>query len=172
MNPNHSALDLTTEKAIASTLTRLVKALSLFSDLLQQEQHTLTQYKPDSIETLTQLTQKKADTAFEIETLYHTLAKELSSASLTQSSDVIDFIELSKNSHLSDSLKQTFNQAHQLIIDNHQANLRNGMLIQSLSTLNQHALLALKGQNESFSEYNAHGKKQPSSTPNTPLGKA
>ena len=170
MNTDDSTLS--SQQALASTLKELVEVLSLFADLLQQEQQALSQFQPDAIDILTQLTQQKADTATKIEALYQTLTQALISASLIHASGSINFLQLSHDSRLPKDLKQTFHQVHQLITNNHQANLRNGMLIQSLTTLNQQALLTLKGQNESFNGYNAKGKKQQTSTPNTPLGKA
>lgn len=165
----------TTDGVIASLpalLSQLKTYVSDFVQLLDQELEILQKFAPEALDALSQVLAQKSQ---QVETINQQTLRILKTAE-QQFPNQFDTSEPSLQHllqlNLPSSEQQLLQEVLTLTETFYQKNLRNGMIIQSLSNINQQALMALKGKDNQYTGYTAQGTKQTPTTQTTMLGKA
>ena len=158
--------------SLPTLLSQLNEEILNFAQLLDQEHTALTQFTSEALNILTDLLDQKNQSSDRIQQLTQVILKtaaqtyngklNLSEPNLQQ------LLSLPLSPLEQQQLKKNLKQSESV----YQKNLRNGMMIQSLSNINQQALMVLKGADNLYSGYTAQGTQQRPTTQNTSLGKA
>ena len=161
--------------SLTASLSQLKNTLLDFAQLLEQELKLLQQFTPKALEQLTQTLSQKNQ---QIELLQQQTIQIFKTAEhnhqLSLSPEANPELNLKQLQQLPlTSSEQQLLQEILTLSDNlYQKNHQNGLLIQSLSNLNQQMLTLLKGKDPQYTEYTAQGTKQPPPSQTSILGKA
>jgi len=153
------------ETVLTSQVTGFVHLLETFSQTLDQEAEAI---KKNDTEALLESNTNKQTLAEKLAQAGNEIEQTLSPVC----NNLIDFSVHENFSSLSESIQNLVKSAINLTVECHDKNLANGMSIQILSNINQHALDLLSGKSEQDVKlYGASGEKTSSSDQKS-LGKA